>query len=402
MNSAIEPLQTVDLPQSVNLSQRINSAQTEDLPPTSHSARTIEPAHYFLLAILFITMFSCYTMIKPYLNPIIFAFILSIVFFPIHEKIETLMKGKKNKAALLSCTLLTFVVVIPVVFILILVIQEGVRSFTSMYDWFAAGNIEGVLKMPFVVKIKTFFESYLPEFQKLFPDFDIKSLELRTTLLKYSSMAGQKLISQSGNIIGNISALILSFFLMIFVFFFVVRDYKKIFKTIFHLIPLSTSYEKKILNKIKDVSKSVILGTLVTAVAQGVAGGIAFWIVGIPAFFWGTIIAFASLIPLVGTAIIWVPAAIYLFISGHWGHGIFLCLWCIIIVGMIDNIVRPLFMQGAANMSTVLIFFALLGGLKQFGLIGLLYGPLIFGLAIVLLYLYNQEFDSFLNHQDKS
>jgi predicted PurR-regulated permease PerM len=112
--------------------------------------------------------------------------------------------------------------------------------------------------------------------------------------------------------------------------------------------------------------------------------------------------AFASLIPLVGTALIWVPAAGYLFISGEWGYGIFMVTWCAVVVGMIDNFVRPLFMQGAADMSTLLIFFAILGGINYFGLIGLLYGPLIFGLAMVFLHIYNLEFGSFLNNQDRS
>lgn len=359
-------------------------------------------SHYFLIGLLIVTIFFCYLIIEPYLNPIILAFILSIVFFSIHEKIEKVIRGKKNLAAFLSCMLLTFVVIIPVVFMLILIIQQGVKSFNAIYQWLATGGIENALTTPFIIKIKTFCEPYFPEVQKLFSHLDLKNLELRTVLLKFSSLAGQILISQSGNIIGNISALIFDFSLMIFVFFFAIRNHNQIFKTVFHLIPLSTSYEEKILNKIKAVSKSVILGTFVTAIAQGIAGGIAFSIVGIPALFWGTIMAFASLIPLVGTAIIWVPAAIFLIISKSFGYGIFLSIWCIVIMGMIDNFVRPLFMKGSANMSTVLIFFALLGGIQYFGLIGLLYGPLIFGLAVVLLYLYSQEFNSFLEQQDKA
>ena len=159
------------------------------------------------------------------------------------------------------------------------------------------------------------------------------------------------------------------------------------------------------MSKIKDVSQSALLGTFVTAIAQGAAGGLAFWITGLPGLFWGTAMAFASLIPLVGTALVWGPAVIYLlFISNephHVGFGIFMFLWSIIVVGPIDNFVRPLFMSGSGDMSTVLIFFAILGGINYFGLIGLLYGPLLFGLAIVLMYIYNLEFEEFLNYQDE-
>ncbi|HLC16052.1 MAG TPA: AI-2E family transporter, partial [Thermodesulfovibrionia bacterium] len=114
-----------------------------------------------------------------------------------------------------------------------------------------------------------------------------------------------------------------------------------------------------------------------------------------------TMMAFASLIPIIGTALIWVPASIYLILSGQWGSGIFMILWSAIVVGMIDNIVRPLFMKGSANMSTLFIFISILGGINYFGLIGVLYGPLIFGITLVLLYIYDSEFEHFLNFQDK-
>ena len=111
--------------------------------------------------------------------------------------------------------------------------------------------------------------------------------------------------------------------------------------------------------------------------------------------------AFASLVPMVGTALVWLPASLYLFASGAWKSGIFLIIWSIVVVGMIDNFIRPLFMQGSAGMSTILIFFSILGGLSFFGLTGLLYGPLIFGITMVLFYIYELEFRSFLNGQDK-
>ena len=187
---------------------------------------------------------------------------------------------------------------------------------------------------------------------------------------------------------------------MLFTFFFFIRDEESIIKYLLHLVPLSASQEEKIIAKIKAVAKSALLGTFVTAIAQGACGGFAFWISGLPGLFWGMVMAFASLIPMVGTALVWVPAAFYLFVSGHLGLGIFMVIWCVVVVGAIDNLVRPLFMQGSADMSTLLIFFAILGGINYFGLLGILYGPLIFGLAMVLLYIYDVEYETFLNSQD--
>jgi predicted PurR-regulated permease PerM len=204
-------------------------------------------------------------------------------------------------------------------------------------------------------------------------------------------------------LVSNLSAIVMQFFLMLFVLFFLLRDKDTIFEAILHLIPLSSSQERQILVRIETVAKSVFLGTFVTGIVQGFAGGIAFSIANLPGLFWGTVMAFASLIPVVGTALIWVPASVYLFLSGRWGYGIFMVLWCSIIVGMSDNFVRPLFMKGSgSNMSMLLIFLAILGGLNYFGLMGLLYGPLLIGLTIVLLYMYSLEFEAFLTQQDKN
>jgi predicted PurR-regulated permease PerM len=104
----------------------------------------------------------------------------------------------------------------------------------------------------------------------------------------------------------------------------------------------------------------------------------------------------------VGTALIWLPAALYLIVTGDWGWGMFLILWGILVVGSIDNFLRPFFMQGSSSMNTVLVFFSLLGGIHAFGLMGLLYGPIIFAVTLVLFRLYEQEFREFLEQQDRS
>lgn len=368
---------------------------SERLPKLSLSS-------YVLLFLLCIVLYACYALLKPYLNTIILAMILALVFGPIHLKVQKFLKGRKNLAALISCLLLTLVVVIPLVFVLIALINQGIRSFQGISEWIAAGNLARLLESPFVGKITAFIERFFPDIAKLWPGPDWKDFKLNKALLDASSFLGKALVNQGGHLIGNLASLIGKFFLMIFAFFFVVRDEEKIIRTILHLVPLSASQEQQVFSKIKSVSRSALLGTFLTAAAQGAAGGFAFWIAGLPGFFWGVMMAFASLIPMIGTALIWVPASAYLFLVGRWGYGIFMILWSVLFVGMIDNFMRPLFMKGSADMSTFLIFFSILSGVSFFGLIGLLYGPLIFGLAMVLLYIYSLEFEPFLRDQDET
>jgi predicted PurR-regulated permease PerM len=142
-----------------------------------------------------------------------------------------------------------------------------------------------------------------------------------------------------------------------------------------------------------------VLANVATAAAQGIVGGIGLWISGIPALFWGTMMAFTSLIPAVGTAIVWLPAVCYLFILGSWGKGIFLAAWSAVVVGSIDNFLRPFLMKGEGAISSIYLFFAILGGIQLFGIVGVLYGPLILGVAAILLYLYKLEYSELLTEE---
>ncbi|MBN1552493.1 AI-2E family transporter [bacterium] len=368
---------------------------SEKLEPAQQNYPKLTQAHLFFFLLLFIVLYLAYKVMAPYINTIIMAIILATVLYPMHKRIVKAVKDRRNLAAFITCTILLLLIILPITAIFLALIQQGIHSFTAIQEWLQAGNLDVLMQKPMMKKIMGIIKDYIPDWQS-------GKFELDQNLISMSRSVGKFLFDQGGYIVGNVTALIAKFFLMIFVFFFMVRDGEKILNGLLHLIPLSKSQEEQIIQKIRAVSRSAILGTFVTALAQGAAGGIAFWISGLPGLFWGTMMAFASLIPLVGTALIWVPAAGYLFLSGHWGYGTFLTVWSILVVGSIDNFLRPMFMQGSAGMSPLLIFFAILGGINYFGLIGILYGPLIFGLAMVLLYIYDLEFDAFLKRQDIS
>lgn len=350
--------------------------------------------HYFLFALLFAALFASYKMIAPYLDPILLALIFAAMANPVYQWFVKKTGGRDNLSAALVCLLLTLVIVIPCMIMLSVIIAQGIDSVGAINRWVAAGNLEKLKDAPLVRTAVDFMQRYLPSSV-------LAGVDLHALAIKSSSTAGKLLVSQSGAILGNISMVVGKFFLMIFVFFFVLKDQQRLYDYIFHLVPMSAEHETVLIQKMKDVSRSAVLGSFLTALAQGAAGGIAFAICGMPGFFWGAVMAFASLIPVVGTALVWVPASAYLLISGKIGLGVFLIIWCVVVVGMIDNLLRPLFMRGGAGMSTVVIFFAILGGIHLFGLIGLIYGPLIFGITMVLLYIYDLEFDAFLKGQDR-
>ncbi|UJF19075.1 AI-2E family transporter [Vibrio sp. SS-MA-C1-2] len=356
---------------------------------------TIESRHWIIIAALAIAAYACYQLIAPYLGSIILAFIISILFQPIHDVINTKLINKPNIASVISCILLTFIIVIPMMFVFSAIVQQGISFSKDSYLWAKAGGVKEILAHPYVHSTLTFINNKLP-FES------INNQEIVQRVAEFASQLGAKMLNLSGRLLGDVTGIIANFGLMLFVLFFLLRDHNKIVHAMRHVLPLSRSQEDIILTEIESVAKSAVLGSFLTALAQGFAGGIAMGITGFPALFWGTMMGFASFIPLVGTALIWLPAAIYLLLTGQMMMAGFMVIWGIAVVGSIDNLLRPLLMQGSSSMSTLLIFFSLLGGIQLYGLLGLIYGPIIFAVTLVLFRLYETEFHDFLVSQDKS
>ncbi|MCK8076436.1 AI-2E family transporter [Vibrio sp. 1CM2L] len=355
----------------------------------------INSSHWVIIIALLAAAYACYLLIEPYVNSIVMAFIISLLMFPIHEWLEKKIPNKENIVSLLSCIILTFIIVIPLLAVFAAIVQQGSLFSQNTYQWVTHGGIQTLFTHPLVVKALSFVNNYLP--------FDnIEPQAIAQKVGEFATSFGSKLVGISAKILGDATNFLMDFFLMLFVLFFLLRDHDKIISVVRHILPLSRSQEDKLLTEIEQVSKSAVMGSFLTAIAQGFAGGLGMWIAGFPGLFWGTMMGFASFIPVVGTALIWIPAATYLFLTGDTTWAIFLTVYCVAIVGSIDNLLRPLLMQGSAGMNTLMIFFSLLGGIQLFGLIGLIYGPLIFAITIVLFNIYDEEFKDFLNQQDKS
>ncbi|RJX74463.1 AI-2E family transporter [Vibrio sinensis] len=355
----------------------------------------ITSSHWVLIVALLAAAYACFLLVEPYINSIVMAFIISLLMFPIHQWLEKKLPNHNNLASLLSCVILTFIIVIPLLIVFSAIVQQGSVFSQNTYNWVTHGGIQAVFEHPLVVKGLALANKYLP-FDEINPQ------EIAQRVATLATSFGSNLVGISAKILGDATNFLVSFFLMLFVLFFLLRDHDKLISAMRHILPFSRSQEDKLLEEIEKVSKSAVMGSFLTAIAQGLAGGFGMWLAGFPGLFWGTMMGFASFIPVVGTALIWIPAAIYLFLIGDTTWAIFLAVWSIAIVGSIDNLLRPFLMQGSAGMNTLMIFFSLLGGLQLFGLIGLIYGPLVFAITIVLFNMYEEEFQNFLDQQDRS
>jgi len=351
-------------------------------------------AAYFLLAAIAFLFYLLYILYAPFLNILIFAVFFATIFFPLFRRIRKLFGGRERISSLITCILTFLVIVIPLSLFATLLINEGVNAF---YD--ISSKIQG-----------GFFEKYFQweqgnffydQFQSITPYLNLDSINM-DFIGKISQAAqdvGKTLGSFLLSFLENIFTFILSLIIFFFALYYFFKDGERITKKIMDLSPLPVKHEKAIFAKFKEVSLAMLFGIFFTAIVQGTMAGIGYVVVGLPnPVFWSTATAVFSLVPLIGTAAIWVPASIILFVMGNYAGGIGLFLWGMLVVSTVDNFVRPFLIEGRAPVHPLMTFLSVLGGVFAFGLKGIIFGPMILNLLIAFLHIYEKEYAKVLSH----
>jgi len=347
-----------------------------------------------MLAVLFLSLFLALLILRPFIHTIILSAILASLFYPLQLHLVRFYRGKRNAAALTVVVAITLLVIIPLFFFTSALVAQGLDSINRINEWISAGNMQKLLKHPKIGDYTAWIREHL--------DFyGLTKVNLQQYLLQASKRVGQFLLGRGMGLMRDVASMVFHFFVMIFLTFYLVRDGQEMLERIKGLSPLREDQEDRIIDKIRSVARSAFLANFLTALCQGAAGGLGLVMVGIPALFWGTLIGICSLIPVVGTAIIWIPAIGYLMLAGRWKAGVFILLWAVFFVGTIDNFLRPFLMRGREQMSPFYLFLAIIGGVSYFGLVGILYGPLILGFAAVMLYIYQVEYKNTVNSEKK-
>jgi predicted PurR-regulated permease PerM len=328
------------------------------------------------------------------MDTLIFSIVLASLFYPVQVFLVRIYRGKKGLAALTIIFIITFLLIIPVFLFASALVAQGLDSINRVHEWLKGGNLEKLSTDPRIVE-------YTSMIQERFGFLELKKLDVVSNLLQISKNLGQVLLTKGATLLGNLVSLITHFFIMIFVVFYLVRDGWEMLQKGRTFSPLRKEQEDELLFGIRIVAKSVFLGTFLTALCQGLVGGIGLAFVGIPGLFWGTVMGFSSLIPIIGTGLIWIPAAAYLALIGSWKKALFLAVWSVVLNGSIDNFLRPFLMRGEGRMSPFYVFLAIIGGVQYFGLVGVLYGPLILSFAMIMLYMYGAEYRDDLLSESK-
>jgi predicted PurR-regulated permease PerM len=333
---------------------------------------------WLLLALFGVVLYYCFLILKPFMMPIFLALILATLLFPVHEFFNHRFNGRRGLAALTVCIALTVAILLPVLFLSTSLATEANDVYQRLKDPQTLQHIEAWFD-PTTNPVLRRFGRWWPS------SFRLESLQVGAQAQKI----GVATLGAAIKFATGVANFLMDYMIMIVVLFFSLRDANYFADRVRILSPLSDEEEKTFVDRLRMVTRATVLGNLTTSLSQGVIGGVIFLILGLPnPVLWGALTALLSLVPVVGTALVWVPWTIYLFASGAPVRAVIFVILQVMLVGGIDNILRPLFMRGGVNMHTLLIFFSILGGVTYFGILGIFLGPLIFAVATALLEFY--------------
>ncbi|MDA2935073.1 AI-2E family transporter, partial [Acidobacteria bacterium AH-259-D05] len=338
-----------------------------------------------LLIFSLIVLYFVFRIFQAFLLPISLAVVLVTLCYPIFDWTSRQLKGKRSWAALLTCIWITASIIIPFVVLLILLAGEVGEVYQQVQRRLESGSYQDILDLKDTPYVK-------PLIDWISPYFDLENIDIVGSFTTGFRQISLFFLRQSTAILSSLFHVIADFLVMLVTMFFLFRDGSRLVKEIKNLTPLSQRYEQLIITKFQEVATATVLGTLLTALAQGIAGGLLFWVLGISnALFWGFLMGLFSLLPVVGTGIVWAPWAIYFFVTTSVIQGIILVAGGLL-VGLIDNVLRPLFIEGKAEMHTLIVFLAIMGGINYFGMVGMIFGPITVALGLTFLELYKEEF----------
>jgi predicted PurR-regulated permease PerM len=324
-----------------------------------------------------------FAMIRPFIVTVLMAAIASGLSYPMFARIRdsrllSRVKDPRHSAAVATILIVLIVIVVPLAALLGIVAEQAVSVSVRVRPW-----IEQQLSQP--DQLGALWER-IPLLGALEPYQD----RIMAKLGDFAASVGQFLVANLAVMTRGAVAFFFHLFIMLYAMFFFLLDGRRMLDSVHAILPLDDADERVMVDKFLSVSRATLKGTLVIGIVQGVLAGGALWVAGVGnAVFWGTIMAVLSIIPGVGTALVWIPAVIYLFASGSVVAAVAVTVWCVLVVGMADNVLRPVLVGRDTKMPDLLILLSTLGGLVMFGAVGLVLGPVLAALFLTIWEIFN-------------
>ncbi|HEV3254524.1 MAG TPA: AI-2E family transporter [Candidatus Acidoferrales bacterium] len=330
-----------------------------------------------LRAVLFYGMvallaFLVFRIFETFLVPLAWAVVLVVVAQPWHVRLER--RWGRTRAAAASTAAVTLILILPVLFLMAAFVRQGFGAARAAEAAFQTGRLDWINAAWQWVQLRVPGENL--------PDLATMARQVGEKLARF-------LGSELGAMVRNVARFLFHLVVTILAMFYLFRDSDGILDWVRQALPFEEGHRERMIGETRDLIFASVTSTLAAAAVHGVVGGTAFAIVGIgAAIFWGVMMAFLSLVPLVGSSIIWLPAAISLMVQGKWGRGIALLVICAGMAGLVDNVMRPWMISGRARLSGLIVFISVLGGIGVFGMLGVVMGPIVVAAAASVLDLY--------------
>ncbi len=319
-----------------------------------------------------IALYLCWLMLKPFIGVLAWAVVLVIVFYPAHERLRRRIK-RRGLTAMLSCLLVILVVVLPLTALTIALADELGK---------VVPNLPSQLSQLLDRQTSLFgrFSAWIEA------RFGVDTLGSQAFLIEQLKHSGERLLGASLNLMGNIVGSIVKAFFVVFTMYYLFRDGEKIVDKLPLVLPLTGEQSEAIIARTQEVVSASVYGIVTIATLQGLLGGIAFWVLGIPSpVLWAVLMAFVCMIPVAGSFLVWLPLSIYLLANGYWAKGVSLIVWGALVISTIDNFLRPKLIRNQTKLHELFVFFSVLGGISVFGLLGIVLGPVVLAVTLGLL-----------------
>lgn len=318
----------------------------------------------------------------PFYGPILWGTVIALIFAPLNRRLLPRTGHRRNVAALLTMLAVVLVAVVPFALVTASVASEaaGVYERLQSGQWQPTRYLRGLFEaLPATV---TF---WLERFG--WRDFDVVQAQLAAALARGSQfIAGQALgIGQ------NTFEFITGVFITLYLAFFLIRDGNALARSARRSMPLAAAHQRELLDKFGTVIRATVKGNLAVAALQGLLGGLAFWALGVAApLLWGVLMAFLSLVPAVGAALVWAPVAAYLLLSGEVGKGVGLAAFGVLVIGLVDNLLRPVLVGKDTRLPDYVVLITTLGGMAVLGINGFVLGPVVAAMFVALWHIHGQ------------
>lgn len=343
-------------------------------PPDPLRTPTLEHKALLWLVVGFSLAFAM--VLWPLAGAVLWAMFIAIVFWPVHRRVQQrLARGGPSVAALITLVLIVLIVILPLAMTGASVVEQA----SVMVQKVRSGEIQPV---QYLQQVMDALPSWAQTILQRFGLTDVPTMQQR--LGELLGRSGQFITAGLLGIGQNTLDFLVAFFVMLYVLFFLLRDGKALSATIARHVPLEPAQTQRLLTQFVTVVRATVKGNIVVALIQGALGGLAFWVLGLPApLLWGALMALLSLLPAVGAALVWLPVALYYLFTGQIWPALGLVAWGVLVIGLVDNVLRPILVGRDTRMPDYLVLVATVGGISLFGLNGFVIGPVIAAMFLV-------------------